>query len=196
MNLNSERIIEGSSWKARCELGDSVILFDGIESELAERIGRAKSVRGCIAWFTSSHLLELLPGKEVSIVVQRDKMFYPRGRKAENIANSLKRHYLAIEPRLSEKLGARTQLLDPIRVYGTLPKRSANTAPRMHHKFLILDAEYDSPTVITGSFNLTTTASLSLENVIIVSNKTVVKAYLEEYRAVLRGSKKLHWFGK
>lgn len=189
MDLNSSRVIGGVDWASRYNFGDSTILFDGIEPAIEQLIAEATTVQGCVAWLTAPRLLERLQGKKLSLIVQNDRMFYPnkRSKKALNISSVLERRYLALESKFEHpELG----LLDPIRIYGSLPKK--NEAPRLHHKFLILNGNI----VLTGSFNLTTTASRSLENVIIVRSKEVARAYLNEYEVLLNGSKRLHWFSK
>lgn len=189
-NLNQLRLqVDHEQWRPRYEFGDSLVLFDGIEAELLRLIEQATTVVGCVAWLTSTPLLAALTTKQLSLIVQKDGMFYPNRKNKKNlaIANSLKEKYLALPTTFSDAHG---NLIDPIRIYGDLPKKTQNGSIRMHHKFLVFDSE----TVVTGSFNLTATASNSLENVIIIKNKQVALAFEAEHRVLLAGSKPLHWF--
>lgn len=165
------------------------LLFDDIENTIANLIQQSRKIVGCMAWFTSARLLPLLIGKQVSIIVQKDRLFFPykNNKKQQNISNRLKEHYTNIESTLLDDHIGR---LDPFRIYGDLPKKSANDMARLHHKFLV----FDDKIVVTGSFNCTATANNSLENVLIIRDTNLVRAYLSEYQVLLRGSKRLHWY--
>lgn len=199
MNLNRHRRVF-DLWEAKKIHGDVLVLFDDIESELIELIKISTKIVGCVAWFTSPAVLRALVDKKVSIIVQKDPMFYPRSPKAKAISTNIKRLYQAITTRLTvnqstpyfeDIFADGSQLVDPFRLYGTIPKKSAN-APRMHHKFLI----FDDRIVWTGSFNITNNATESLENVLVIKNEAVAKSYLKEYTSLLSGSMPLSWYSR
>ena len=58
--------------------------------------------------------------------------------------------------------------------------------PLLHHKYAIIDAMYDSsdPTVITGSYNWTSSAEVrNNENVILIHNAEIAELYRHEFEA-------------
>jgi phosphatidylserine/phosphatidylglycerophosphate/cardiolipin synthase-like enzyme len=58
--------------------------------------------------------------------------------------------------------------------------------PRLHHKYAVIDALYDSsdPMVITGSYNWTSSAEIrNNENVILIHNAMIAELYRQEFEA-------------
>jgi phosphatidylserine/phosphatidylglycerophosphate/cardiolipin synthase-like enzyme len=75
----------------------------------------------------------------------------------------------------------------------------------MHNKFLVLcnvledrseddyHLQIDPYAVWTGSFNLTKSAALSLENALYVTDRGIAKAYFGEWEQILALSERLDW---
>lgn len=74
---------------------------------------------------------------------------------------------------------------DGVRCLGYAPNGGKAT-PRMHHKFLVLGWMQDGlilnpDCVVTGSFNMTSNAVRSRENILIVNDEAICHAYLSEW---------------
>jgi hypothetical protein len=103
--------------------------------------------------------------------------------------------------------------VSPIRCVGNYNESKVPAWPRSHHKFLVfgkmkthnesdefhsfMTDEIIPTTVWTGSFNLTKNATMSLENAIILSDKSgqneIIKSYLDTYMQVFSISESLDW---
>ncbi len=109
--------------------------------------------------------------------------------------------------------------LDPIRCMGNYNSDKELAFPRMHNKFLVFTEGYphdmfeeellefeneaywtlgisDSACVWTGSYNISNTATKSLENVVIIHNEKVAQAYFDEWNQITALSEPLDWESK
>ena len=68
-----------------------------------------------------------------------------------------------------------------------------NTQAMVHHKFMVIDPITDSnPTVITGSFNFTTSAEKrNDENIVIIHDKRIANLYFKEFIKLFHGKSAL-----
>lgn len=82
---------------------------------------------------------------------------------------------------LLTKLKSAGTEVDPLRCVGCMGTKGSH--PRMHNKFLVLVNDTNW-WVITGSFNFSANSTNSLENVIVVRDKSVVRTYLEEWQQI------------
>lgn len=198
------------------------VYFDGHEERLVSIINQSDVVVGCVAWLTSKPLLQALAGcNAVSLVVQKEDFLRPDIDGAwTNYKAHLRQLYDALPSGLNggdidnRLLGRVNQTgdraIDAIRCCGLHNREKAPAWPRMHHKFIVL-CRYESylmmdfdghvgeypvvapHTVCTGSFNYTKNATASLENVLIIRQPDIVKAYFDEWARVLALSESLDW---
>ncbi len=110
--------------------------------------------------------------------------------------------------------------LEAIRCMGNHNKDKSPAFPRMHHKFLIFTNDFESRSeedsdansddlfrgfslydwkpskgdcVWTGSYNLSQTATRSLENAVVLQSPRVVEAYVNEWDQIVALSEPLDW---
>lgn len=77
---------------------------------------------------------------------------------------------------------------------GSIEARLAAEDGKLHHKYILIDAENpdstDIPVVITGSFNFSKNANLSNdENFVIIRNREVANVFLQEFYARLASAR-------
>ena len=107
-------------------------------------------------------------------------------------------------------------MIEPIRCMGNHNSDKSPAFPRMHNKFLVftdniehevdasdtpneLPYQYttlgisDDACVWTGSYNLSYTATKSLENAVIIHNKDIAQAYFNEWGQITALSERLNW---
>jgi len=99
--------------------------------------------------------------------------------------------------------------IGPVRCIGYHRRTGDFGVPLMHHKFLVF-AKYHNPDpddpdardmpgwleplrVWTGSFNMSTNASNSLENVVVLDDKRIAEAYSKEWANLYLNSEPLDW---
>jgi hypothetical protein len=147
--------------------------------------------------------------KAVGIVVQKEDFLRPDG---GNWRQKRQREAYARLPRFTRySLGqtghcdyAGAPESDAIRCVGAHNSTKSAAFPRKHNKFLVfcrttaVDAEvsyetYEPYAVWTGSFNLTHNASNSLENAILIRDKRISTAFLDEFGLIFGVSEKLDW---
>lgn len=85
----------------------------------------------------------------------------------------------------------------PIRCIG-YHSTSRSAMPRMHHKFLVLGQRHEGFVMvpnetITGSFNMTFNATRSRENILVLQNLDIARAYLREWSQLWAASEPLDW---
>ena len=85
----------------------------------------------------------------------------------------------------------------PIRCIGYYSAPRA-AMPRMHHKFLVFGQRHEGLVmipegVITGSFNMTANATRSRENILVIHNLEIARAYLREWSQLWSVSEDLDW---
>jgi phosphatidylserine/phosphatidylglycerophosphate/cardiolipin synthase-like enzyme len=105
--------------------------------------------------------------------------------------------------------------IDPVRCMGNHNSNKSPAFPRMHNKFLVftdnvpIDAFVDDPDDIlnlpnllgvsntacvwTGSYNISETATKSLENAVIIQHEIIAQAYFSEWSQILALSEPLDW---
>lgn len=218
----SERYIKELRGASSVVTPEIEVYFDGHEDRLISIINQAEVVVGCVAWLTSEPILRALAArKAVSLVVQKEDFLRPDIDGAwTNYKAHLRQLYDALPSGLdrgeidNSLIGKVNQSGDPaidaIRCCGLHNRDHAPAWPRMHHKFIVL-CRYESirvknydgqivdypvvvpDTVCTGSFNYTKNATASLENVLIIRQPHVVKAYFDEWARVLALSESLDW---
>jgi phosphatidylserine/phosphatidylglycerophosphate/cardiolipin synthase-like enzyme len=146
------------------------VVFQDIASRIVEQISRVPYVVGCVAWMSNAVILAKLAERDgVSIVVKNDKIL----------------KYGAVLERYSKLKPFRGQA-QAVRCVGLRSKKGDT----MHHKFLVgLDEHESAQWVITGSYNATEQAEQNIENAVILTDKTIANAYLQEYKRVIAVSK-------
>lgn len=168
------------------------VYFNDIASVLVAHILEAEYVYGCVAWLSHVDVLTALKQKKSLIVVQQEDWKSPARSKAFQSYSELTPipfEYLnLLDPKLNRTKA--TYASPAVRAIGS-PEGSANSHPRMHHKFLILEKSNGIRGVWSGSFNMTHNATNSLENAMFVTDEHVVKAYQEEFMNLFRISGEL-----
>ncbi|AYG64327.1 hypothetical protein [Rhizobium jaguaris] len=98
-------------------------------------------------------------------------------------------------------------IIEPVRCVGPFSKDRMTNHPRMHHKFLVFcrpeqkaEDQYDTPrwvahpyAVWTGSFNVTSNATRSFENALLLHDETIAAAYMKEWAQLMAFSEPLDW---
>jgi hypothetical protein len=98
-------------------------------------------------------------------------------------------------------------ILDPVRCVGPSSKDRTANHPRMHHKFLVFcrpekkaEDQYGTPrwvahpyAVWTGSFNVTSNATRSFENALLLRDELIAAAYMKEWAQLMAFSEPLNW---
>jgi phosphatidylserine/phosphatidylglycerophosphate/cardiolipin synthase-like enzyme len=174
--VNLNKLITDKKRKQFIRYGNIKLMFDtqSILNNLTARIRRQDTVfvMGCAAWFTNSRIIKALSElKGVSIICTRDKVARLKSTKLKY--RTLPQH----------------DGIPTVLVVGCGRGRKASL---MHHKFLIGMNEKQIPIwVSTGSFNLTESATSNIENMMIIENKEIAKAFLEEFQRLYPLAKKL-----
>lgn len=192
-------------------VGGTTVVFDNLAGELVKEIHKWPAVVGCVAWLTNEDILTALASRDyVSFVIQKEDWLRPdSGRYTAQRLNQL---YSALPSSERFAMGCGElsyggdQTLDAVRVAGIANTTRAPAAPRMHHKFLVFgnmlerDTEYvgdpgkfDPQVAWTGSFNLTHNGTQSLENALIIRDKTIANLFHQEWRVVVSLSEPLNW---
>lgn len=98
-------------------------------------------------------------------------------------------------------------MIEPVRCVGPYSKDKSANHPRMHHKFLVFcrrehkaEDQYDIPrwvahpyAVWTGSFNVTSNATRSFENALLLRDEAIAEAYMKEWAQLMAFSEPLDW---
>jgi len=187
------------------------VVFRDIEERVITEIVKADVVLGCVAWMTSLPILDALSRKwQVSIIVQKEDFLRPDSgrwelkRQREAYAK-LPRYSRMGNPRTWDYSMATDDMDDAIRCAG-MWAANKSTIPRMHNKFLVLcrceipprpddlgPNAYVPYAVITGSFNMTNNATDSLENIVIIHDPDIARAYSKEHGTIYGISEPLDW---
>jgi hypothetical protein len=228
-NLNELLIDDEGSGKplkdprAISEDQKTVVLFRNLENELVVRIRAADVVVGCVAWLTSTRILQELSKKiGVSIVVQKEDFLRPDLDAKNNWRRKLRVLYDQLPRSLSRyddsfrdtvlhmMSFAGDHSISPVRCLGNLNTDKLSAFPRAHHKFVIFcrsrpskneegdaaqgwAASFEPYEVWSGSFNFTKNASYSFENAIVSQDKKLVSAFFQEYAQLAALSEELNW---
>lgn len=182
MNLNNKRL-PAPPVKDQNERAVVVVVphFDNLTSHLKRYIKDATSVVGCVAWLTHYEVLAQLAEKPCGIVVQKE--LYLRT-DVKRSSPKLRAAYDSLRPL--------PNATDAVRCCGL--GRSRQGIARMHHKFFVFLDDQDKPYAVwTGSFNVSQTATLSLENAVYVADPVVAAQYYHEWKYVLSLSESLDW---
>lgn len=199
------------------------VIFENIEQECVDLIGKYDFVVGCVAWFTSEPIIRALARLPFScqIVVQKEDFLRPdAGYLNDSVwAQRIRKLYeqipLAGIPQwdlgdLAGNLSTNGERdIEPVRCVGNHNSEKSPAAPRMHHKFLVFcevkkakrhedDDDYSfrdvkPKAVWTGSFNLTKNGGRSLENVVVIDSPEVARLYFTEWEKIYGLSEPLDW---
>lgn len=205
------------------EDGAVEVVFRNLERRLIEEIGKADMVFGCVAWLTSGPILAVLARKKgVLIVVQKEDFLRPDlgppNERERHRRRRLRQLYGRLRP-IEGHLFQGTWLeplwhyqgafSDAVRCVGNDNRDRRPAFPRAHHKFVVFARYGERPSVHpgipsedcwlapeavwTGSFNFTKNAGCSLENALIVRDRRIVRAYVQEFAQVAAVSEPLDW---
>lgn len=193
---------------------DIKVYFRDLKGNLIKHIKESKIVIGCVAWLTDFDILDILADKDVFIVIQKEDFLRPdiNARNINSWKNKLQQKYNNLKPndivhgcQFNNDLQyvSTSSIYDSaVRCVGNYNTDKKPAFPRMHNKFIIT-CEYKhqkncGPYVIpkgvwTGSFNFTYNATQSFENALYITDKTIVKAYYNEFGHIASLSEELHW---
>lgn len=217
MSLLHASIDMDSNCKPLSEINNGVlsgaveVVFRDIEARIVSEICKADAVVGCVAWLTSLPILDALSRKwQVSIIVQKEDFLRPdSGRwqlqRQREAYDRLPRYSRMGNPRTWGYSMACDDMDDAIRCAG-MWAANGGIYPRMHNKFLVLcrcetpprpddvgPNPYTPYSVITGSFNMSSNATDSLENIVIIRDRAVASAYAKEHGTIYGISEPLDW---
>lgn len=195
--------------------------FRHLAERVMEYIGDADLVLGCVAWLTHVGILNALSKKDAALVVQKEDFLRPDLSATGFWKRELQNRYAAIKcsptrydfPGLISSLNTMMlyQTVDGVRCVGNYNRDKHPAFPRMHNKFLVFcrtrvrksqptfRAWGDTGTIITpyavwtGSFNFTNNAVRSLENALYLTNRTIARAYYDEFSHIYSLSEPLDW---
>lgn len=191
------------------------VIFRNTEERLIELINEYKNdiIFGCVAWLTSIPILKALAKcKNVQIIVQKEDFLRPDLDTTnydtwketiqinyKNLKFELERHQCN-EP-ICHLSVCGDPTVDPIRCLGNHNSSKIPAFPRAHHKFLVFckleNKKYITEKLWTGSFNLTYNATMSFENVIVLTDKSgeneILNAFLNEHHQLFALSEPLDW---
>ncbi len=203
MNLNLISIPDEGDGESQQDFSTETeltrVIFKNLASEVIRQINNHEAMVGCVAWLTEGNILAALANRPSLIIVQKEDFLRPDGPFDKE---HLRRSYKNI-PALdrSQVDGLRLSYggdpgSEAVRCVGVRPSRQTTNA-RMHHKFAVfgklVDGAFVPQTVLTGSFNWTYNAGNSFENLLVLSEPSIVNAYFDEFRQVLSFSEPLDW---
>lgn len=172
--------------------------FGDLKPALLRFIEGSEAIVGCIAWITSSEMVDALAKRPVALIVNKEPFLKPGGkasaaRQRETLARlqgGLRRRDFP-EP-LSRMYQTRNDIIEAVRCVGHTGARVQN-APLMHHKFAVRLTNGKPTAVWTGSFNWTVNASSSIENAVEIHDPEVAAQYLAEFARVAALSEPLNY---
>jgi hypothetical protein len=199
--------------------GSVRVHFRDLEKALIANIRKARLVVGCVAWLTSEPLLNALASVSsgVSIVVQKEDFLRPDLNTNSDWALWLQSLYSNLRckitrgefPGITRELSFSTSNLqmDAVRCVGNHNREKKVAFPRMHNKFIIFcdikkeivvgedgcHSNIVPYAVWTGSFNFSKTAKFSFENAVVLTDKSIVQAYFNEWGQINALSEPLDW---
>jgi hypothetical protein len=191
--------------------------FGDLTSSVVEFIQGAELIVGCVAWLTSTPILDALADTQVAIVVQKEDFLRPDINPTPGWKAQLHERYARLREgpgrgMYPAPLGACTTNCDPsiepVRCVGHHNRDQRSAIPRAHHKFVLrcrvndrmghlfsrLNDDYITPEHLwTGSFNFSANGGRSLENAISTANQDICAAYFDEFCRVAAISEPLDW---
>jgi hypothetical protein len=191
--------------------GSLRVHFRDLEARAVEFIGAHEYIVACVAWLTNENILRALANKRsVAIVVQKEDFLRPdmggfSRAKTRRLYSDLRCEWDRAEfdgTPLASASVCGDPGMDPVRCVGNRNNDKRAVAPRMHNKFMVgcalggggCDALPVVPlSVWTGSFNMSYSATASLENAVEIRREDVALAYLREWAQIYAISEPLDW---
>ncbi|MBD8539165.1 hypothetical protein [Frigoribacterium sp. CFBP 8751] len=186
--------------------------FGDLKEALIDFIDASEALAGCVAWLTDFDILDALAAKPVALVVQKEDFLRPDAGSGSDWPRRLRAKYDSLQGGFdrfefpSPLWSASSSIdpsIDPIRCVGNHNFDKRPAMPRMHHKFLVRitprtlpGGEYElvDPTAVwTGSFNFSLNGGRSMENAVVLEDKSIAEAYLAEFARVETLSEVLDW---
>lgn len=211
-NVRPERVSQSDNAVVVKNVSHVEAHFRGIEKVIVDKISSSNAVVGCVAWLTSYAVLDALAKLKggCSIVLQKEDYLRPDFDHTPTSYKTVRQKYALLkalapysygefQKSTLEYLADGGEIADiAIRCVGY--RRAADKAtPKMHHKFLVFlksEGRGFSPrpyAVWTGSFNMSVTATLSLENGLFIESEELASAYFNEWYNTLMISEELDW---
>ena len=194
----------------------ATVHFSNIEDRLIEFMDSAESLVGCVAWLTSERVLQAMcERKSVHLIVQKEDWLRPDTRGSWG---GRRRDLYEALPSLDayrfewpEPVGSLSYLgspgpVDAVRCLGNHNSTRIPATPHMHHKFLVAGSwesekidktrrstKFHPERVWTGSYNMTHSATRSLENVVVLDSSVLADEYCREFLMLMAASEPLDW---
>jgi phosphatidylserine/phosphatidylglycerophosphate/cardiolipin synthase-like enzyme len=176
----------------------SRVYFDNIVENLIQHIVELKpdAIVGCFYFLTEPRILKLLTDNKipVQIIVQKQELWRRDNKKSKTSKNGAfnKKDYIANKIRDAYNLLTPLNYqLDAVRCLGVNSSKSSNGTSLLHHKFFVFVKEQKPFAIVTGSFNLSTNASVNLENALYLEDATLARSYWDEWMNLLKHSEHL-----
>lgn len=204
---------------ARRNVDKVCVYVRDIETRLVEHITAFNAAFGCVAWVTARRVLDVLASRHCSIVLQKEN-FLRLDRGKDGYSKWLRAKYAQLSCGVKPKefppdmasYFSNVDKIYPVRCAG-LCTGSKYIAPRCHHKFLVFctyetekygkRANTNVETVIpgrltpeavwTGSYNFTVNSGNSLENVVVIHDRTIAAFYLSMFAQIYALAETLNW---
>lgn len=181
--------------------------FGDLTDPVVDFIRGSEAIVGCVAWLTSTPILEALARVQTAIVVQKEDFLRPDQDQNNSWKQTLRSSYGALSNDFARYMFpypygmmsyASDPTVDPVTCVGNHNSQKRETMPRMHHKFLVRvtlndDCKFVPSAVWTGSFNLSKNGGNSFENAVEVHDENVAQQYLNEFSRVAALSEPLNW---
>src|SRR5262245_45028100 len=190
-------------YSAKTEDGAITVYCRQLRNHVIKHIAEADLVVGCMPWLTNPAILEALQTRwGISLLVRKEKFWDFTSEESQNLRPMYEKFPADLRfsdswlsSFLPSQLGKRDEFIEPIR-YVPL---------RLHHKFLILfripsvhsfslpfSTEGIYPYAVwTGSFKFTAASEQSVDTAILLTDPTIVRAYLYEYGQILAVSESI-----
>ncbi|WAC50559.1 hypothetical protein [Frigoribacterium sp. SL97] len=182
-----------SSGATTAHLGD-------IAGPLSEFLRGSEAVVGCVAWVTSTRLVDALVGRPVSLVLTKEWHLRSIDTKASSVRSRANLARLTGGLRRGDFPAPLSDIaghddIEPVRVAGHIPRARTANSPLMHHKFVVRLEGGQPVAVWTGSFNFTVNAESSFENAVEIHDPVIAAAFLAEWARVATVSEPLDFAG-
>ncbi|WP_159600075.1 phospholipase D-like domain-containing protein [Agromyces humi] len=170
--------------------GKVTVHFGDVATELERFIRDSPAIVGCVAWVTSTRLVEALAGRPVSLVVNKEWSLRTTDTKPASARHRATLSKLKGGLRRSDfpaplrDIAGSPDEIEPVRAVG-FAVRGYSTVPLMHHKFIVRLEEGKPTAAWTGSFNFTVAAERSLETGLEIHDPKVAAAFLAEWARTL-----------
>jgi hypothetical protein len=190
----------GYDWDRRSRgvtSGNITVHFGDIATPLAKFLRESESIVGCVAWITSTRLMDELVGKPVSLIMNKEWALRQNDSKPASVriranlarlSGGLRRRDF---PAPLAQMGGASDEIDAVRCVGHIPRAQTANSPLMHQKFVVRLKDGEPVAVWNGSFNFTVNGESSIEVGTEIRDPIIAAAFLAEWARVAAVSEPL-----